>query len=685
MKKLLFILIFCIALLIPVVNSQTDFTTNMKSCWNWDGDTTDDFGNFDGVIGGDPSNSATYGGGLGGGAYEYDGTGDEIKVGGESKNFNFFADTSFLICANDTAGGTKHMFSATNDPTFTTGYIVLRSSATSKFTAGAIGQATVESTTVVNDGEIRCYVLVRNASNDNLQIYINGILNASGTTPVTDDSEGTFFGSRGDAGSGWVGWIGISAYWENRTLLAGEIAELETNLRTGTTCPFTVADTDPPVITFFPATPDNNSFVTKVLVTFNVSITDASDLDQIILNFNGTNETGFVNGSTNFFSKVVNTNAEGLFTYQLFANDSAGNSVTTGTFQFTVDNTTPAIVYNFPLTDNSTVSKANGNVDIRGFNINLQNANLTIFNASNQIVFNNNTNLTNLTTANFNITDPISKILTGEPDDTYRFRGCFTDNGGLETCQETLFILDNTNPVASIVLSNNTPEETSVIQINGSCTDANGIQLLTIENNVSGTFTNVSTRNLNNVTSIIHIFNHTAVLGTISHKVTCQDAVLNSDQSVNLIYNSTEVPVDVTPPTAILAIGNITPLEGSTVQFNATCTDASGIKFVSIENNASGIFTNVSSTIPGNSSPFTHIFNHTAVLGTISHKATCVDGVDNSAQSGVFNYTSTALPVVAVEEAELPLSRVVQIGGMLVLIFIVLSFVFGSKVRGKQI
>lgn len=432
------------------------------------------------------------------------------------------------------------------------------------------------------------------------------------------------------------------------------------------------ADIDPPVITFFPPTPDNNSFESSVLITINVSITDASVINEIILNFNGTNETGFINGSTNFFSKTVNTMAEGLFTYQLFANDSEGNSVTTGTFQFTVDNTTPAIVYNFPLTDNSTVSKVNGNVDIRAFNINLNSSNLTVFNSSNQIVFQN---LTNLSQPNFNMTDPISNILTGEPDDTYRFRACFVDNGGLETCQEALFILDNTNPVASIVLSNNTPEETSVIQINGSCTDANGIQLLTIENNVSGTFTNVTTRNLNNVTSIIHIFNHTAVLGTISHKVTCEDGVLNSDQSVNLIYNSTETPTDTTPPTATLAIGNITPLEGSTVQFNATCSDASGIKFVTIENNASGIFTNVSSTTPGNSSPFTHIFNHTAVLGTISHKATCVDGVDNSAQSEILNYTSTALPVV--EVTELPLSRVVQIGGMLVLILIVLGSVFG--------
>ena len=200
-----------------------------------------------------------------------------------------------------------------------------------------------------------------------------------------------------------------------------------------------VLDVTPPNVTLVAPTPVNNSFSISIIQVFNLSIIEIN-LDTITLNFNGTNETGFVNDFGNFHSLTRNTMAEGLFTYQIHVNDTSGNEFVSDEFQFTVDNTSPIITYTLPLPDNTTIrTDLTGNIDIEGLNINLDIANLTIFNQTNQQIFQNVTS--GLTVSTFTFVNSFSEIFTNQPDDNYTFRSCFIDDANSESCQEVMMEL----------------------------------------------------------------------------------------------------------------------------------------------------------------------------------------------------------------------------------------------------
>lgn len=195
-----------------------------------------------------------------------------------------------------------------------------------------------------------------------------------------------------------------------------------------------IEDITAPVVTIEAPTPVNNSFSTTITQVFNLSIVEPN-LDTITLNFNGTNETGFVNDFGNFHSLTKNTMAEGLFTYIIHVNDLNGNEFTSGEFQFTVDNTTPQITYTIPNPDNSTVADlSTGDIDINGFNINLDIGNLSVFNITDEIIFSNVT--TGISGSTFTFTNSFDEIFTNQPSADYRFRACFIDSVNIESCQD---------------------------------------------------------------------------------------------------------------------------------------------------------------------------------------------------------------------------------------------------------
>ncbi len=120
----------------------------------------------------------------------------------------------------------------------------------------------------------------------------------------------------------------------------------------------------------------------------------------------------------------------------------------------------------------------------------------------------------------------------------------FNSIGGLNIITQQLnLIVDNTAPVISVSAGNLIVAENDILQFNITCTDANGISLLKIANNVSGILTNITTINALNITPFIFLENHTVVLGSITHQFTCLDAVNNVIQSEQILYNSTEAPV----------------------------------------------------------------------------------------------------------------------------------------------
>ncbi len=236
----------------------------------------------------------------------------------------------------------------------------------------------------------------------------------------------TNFGSNNQ----WRGIVDEVNYF-NSSLTSGECQRL---FDLGNAGLHLEGDTTDPAVTIEAPTPANNSFSTSIIQVFNLTVVE-DNLDTITLNFNGTNETGFVNDFGNSFSLTKNTGAEGLFTYQIHVNDKLGNEFVSGTFQFTVDNTTPVITYTNPLLDNSTVETSlTGSIDINGFYINLDIANLTVTNATDFQVFQNIT--TGLTVSSFTFTNDYSEILTGQPNGTYKFRTCFIDDVNIENCAD---------------------------------------------------------------------------------------------------------------------------------------------------------------------------------------------------------------------------------------------------------
>lgn len=378
--------------------------------------------------------------------------------------------------------------------------------------------------------------------------------------------------AEGRDNASWVLW---SAFFGGDTIFRARDKEEQPNAQIlNVSCSTT--DMTAPVVVLIAPTPENESISSDNLPTFNMSIVEPN-LDTITLNFNGTNQTGFVNELSNFWSLEVNTMAEGLFTYQIHVNDTLGNEFVSDELQFSVDNTTPQITFTFPSVLNNTISDINNNVDILGFNINLNISNLTVFNSSMVQVFQNVT--TDIDSSTFSFVNSLAEIFATEPSDTYTFRACFIDSANIETCQEVEMELDIDSPVISTAINNNTPVVGDVIQINGTCTDTN-LQTLFLANNASG-FVNITTETA--VSPFTYLQNHTAVLGTISHQFTCNDLAGNSIQSGFVLYTSTAAPLSTqdsfatTGTTGIItrvAIGAI----AATVIIGALVTSIGGIR-----------------------------------------------------------------------------------------------------------
>lgn len=207
---------------------------------------------------------------------------------------------------------------------------------------------------------------------------------------------------------------------------------------------YIVADETSPVINFLSPTPINNSIINYITLVFNVSIIEPN-LDTIVFNFNGTNETNtFVQDDTTHWHLNKMATAEGDYTYSIFVNDTSGNIFQSETLQFNIDNVPPVISYLFPTSANDTISKTTGNINIFGFNIHLTTGNLSVYNSSNDLIYNNLTEIIDSPT--FFFTDTMSQIFSGQPDGIYRFSTTFIDLVNNTITQEALLTLDNTAP-----------------------------------------------------------------------------------------------------------------------------------------------------------------------------------------------------------------------------------------------
>lgn len=226
---------------------------------------------------------------------------------------------------------------------------------------------------------------------------------------------------------------------------------------------YTGVDNVDPAVTFIDPTPANGTVIDFLPIIFNVSIVEDSSIDTIIFDFNGTNETNtFSNTHSTFWTLSKDPMATGTFTYNIWVNDTFGNSVQLTESTFDVDNVTPEVTFTYPSPLNTTVTDRVGNFNILGSNIHLVLANLTIYNSSNSIVYQN---ISTFNASTFTFVDPMTNVFSGQPDGNYTVSGCFIDIVDLEACQEVLMFVTTpvvTTETASVLGIQDTLEETGI-------------------------------------------------------------------------------------------------------------------------------------------------------------------------------------------------------------------------------
>ena len=101
------------------------------------------------------------------------------------------------------------------------------------------------------------------------------------------------------------------------------------------------ADKTPPIITFVPPTPANNSILNINWVLINITLNENG---TAILNWNGVNETMLGCGK-NFYKNVTDL-SDGTYTYKVYANDTSNNWNVSETRVVVIDTTPPASISN---------------------------------------------------------------------------------------------------------------------------------------------------------------------------------------------------------------------------------------------------------------------------------------------------------------------------------------------------
>ncbi|NOQ55394.1 MAG: hypothetical protein GQ477_01165, partial [Nanohaloarchaea archaeon] len=117
------------------------------------------------------------------------------------------------------------------------------------------------------------------------------------------------------------------------------------------TVTFTV-DTSLPILTLLPPTPDNNTHINKNYAFINWSLAELNP-DTTILDWNGTDETM----SQSYSNRTGLT--DGIYTYYVWVNDTAGNSIQTETRTLTIDTLSPEIEFIQPTPNNDSYISEN--------------------------------------------------------------------------------------------------------------------------------------------------------------------------------------------------------------------------------------------------------------------------------------------------------------------------------------
>ena len=237
------------------------------------------------------------------------------------------------------------------------------------------------------------------------------------------------------------------------------------------------ADTTPPSVTSLTEDPSDPAIYSlNAVYEFNTTITDASTISSVQLEFNGVNYTASATG--NVYNATISNLAVGTFNYRWFANDSLGYTNNSETGTYTV-NQQGGEVNTFINGTRSNFSANNGTANQdRYLNASLINGTGNIQLYVNGSLYNNGTspifNITNLSIGFYNITG----IYLGNTN--------FTSDTEVWWVNVTIAAANNPPQIVTVFNNsmtslssgpNEAPSYTSVI-INFSVTDADGASTL---------------------------------------------------------------------------------------------------------------------------------------------------------------------------------------------------------------
>jgi len=299
---------------------------------------------------------------------------------------------------------------------------------------------------------------------------------------------------------------------------------------TNTTDTYTITvDTTYPQLDYGEGTQVNNTNQSYNSVYVNVSLTEINN-DTIAFrlfysNGSAANATLFTSGAAS--TKYINwtTLPDGVYTYNVTVNDSAGNTNTTDTYTITVDTTYPQLDYGAVTLANDTTTNL--------YNWTYVNISLTeIHNDTITFVLYNSTSLVNTTLFTGGAASTKYINWTGLMDDTYTYYVTVNDSAGnSNTTANRTIMLDHVSPVPTITSS--------------SATQTSLTLTITADGGVSGTNTScwlelrVDSASISGTNATQTLTESSLVCATsYTYQVSCNDRAGNAGTSIATSFST---------------------------------------------------------------------------------------------------------------------------------------------------
>ncbi len=367
----------------------------------------------------------------------------------------------------------------------------------------------------------------------NLEIHINGVRNASGSSPLQNI---TFFTTNGTRN--------VTVYY-NAT---------QNYSASNMTFRITVGDKLGPVIN--KTYPLNGTHVSAVNITFLFNATDATGVENCTLRINGTinatKTSGLVNDAEN--NITGGSFAEGTYVWSVRCTDPDGNSANSTNATFTVDRTPPA-AFGLVSPANATVSTQdsptftwNASSDLYFSNYSLLIDNAIDFSSPNYIYV-----LTPVSNTSYQISDDLAS------GTIWNWKVIAYDRAGnpRESTQSFTYVVDTDMPAITILSpANNTYLNGTPLNVTYTVSDISTIVSCNITWNDASTQTNATINQ-----SGFNFFTVTRPEGTSTFTVTCIDQAANTGMS-----DTNTLTIDITAPIEV----NLTSPSDGTFSNNNT-------------------------------------------------------------------------------------------------------------------